>query len=287
MSRGGGGALIQPPSGGEEREVRVAAGKSCSSTRAELAALLAALQATRAIQITTHNIIVCTDSQAALRLLQNGPAAQGTPLGASVWSELLALREDDRAVHLQWVPSHCGLPGNERADALAGEASALPQEEIPVDLRTLVGAVRREAVRQWRRSWPTGLFRDIMGDRTPAPVPGDDRDAAVNVHQLRAGHWGRAESYLHRIGRRPTDTCAGCTGRACPASRCLVCREEADSPAHVLLRCPCLAGARLRLLGSIYPPPEAMRDATVVAALAAGYLRHKEPLRGYGADPRV
>ena len=124
-----------------------------------------------------------------------------------------------------------------------------------------------------------------MGDRTPAPVPVDDRDAAVNVHQLRAGHWGRAESYLHRIGRRPTDTCAGCSDGDCPASRCLVCREEADSPAHVLLRCPCLAGTRLRLLGSIHPPPQAMRDADVVVALAAGYLRHKEPLRGYGAAP--
>ena len=55
-----------------------------------------------------------------------------------------------------------------------------------------------------------------MGDRTPAPVPGDDRGAAVNVHQLRAGHSGRAESYLHRIGRRPTDTCAGCSDGDCP-----------------------------------------------------------------------
>ena len=150
-------------------------------------------------------------------------------------------------------------------------------------VRTLVGAVRRAATQRWKANWPAGLFRDIMRDRLPNPVPGDDRDAAVNVHQLRAGHWGRAESYLHRIGRRPTTTCAGCSGRDCPASRCLVCREEADTPGHVLLRCLCLAGPRLRLLGSIHPPPTAMRDADVVAALAAGYLRHKEPPRGYGA----
>ena len=32
-----------------------------------------------------------------------------------------------------------------------------------------------------------------------------------------------------------------------------------------------------------YPPPEAMRDADVVAALAAAFTRHMEPLRGYGA----
>ena len=114
---------------------------------------------------------------------------------------------------------------NERADALAAEAAALSQEKVPADARTLVGAARRAAARQCRASWPAGFFRNIMGDRSPMPVPGDDRDAAVNVHQLRAGHWGRAESYLHRIGRRPTTTCAGCNGRDRPASRCIVCRE--------------------------------------------------------------
>ena len=50
--------------------------------------------------------------------------------------------------------------------------------------------------------------------------------------------------------------CARCSERDCPASRCIICREEADSPGHILLRCPSLAETRLRLLGSIYPLPE-------------------------------
>ena len=66
----------------------------------------------------------------------------------------------------------------------------------------------------------------------------------------------------HHLLRQPTPACAGCSARNCPAARCIVSREEADSPRHILLRCPSLAGTRLRLLGSIYPPPEAMRDAT-------------------------
>ena len=37
---------------------------------------------------------------------------------------------------------------------------------------------------------------------------------------------------------------AGMRRVSCPAELCLVCREEADTPEHVLLRCPCLAGAR-------------------------------------------
>ncbi|KAF0312001.1 RNA-directed DNA polymerase from mobile element jockey [Amphibalanus amphitrite] len=72
-----------------------------------------------------------------------------------------------------------------------------------------------------------------------------------------------------------------CPDKRCPAALCAVCREEADVPEHVLLRCPALAGARLRLTGSIYVDPSRLRDADLVAALEAGYLRHREPL-GYG-----
>ena len=77
--------------------------------------------------------------------------------------------------------------------------------------------------------------------------------------------------YLHRIGRRPTAACPGCADTGCPAARCLVCEEEADTPQHVLLRCPCLCGARLLAMGDIYGRPTDLRRDDVVAALAAGF----------------
>ena len=116
---------------------------------------------------------------------------------------------------------------------------------------------------------------------------GGTRLVAVDVHQLRAGHWSCSEQYLHRIGRRPTPGCEQCNIVECPAARCRVCSEEADTPRHVLLRCPALAGRRLRRLGTIYPEATEVRDDGVVAALAAGYraqlsLRGYAPLRGRG-----
>ena len=86
----------------------------------------------------------------------------------------------------------------------------------------------------------------------PRSVLGEDREAAVDVYQLRAGHWSRSRQHLHRIGRFPSPACAGCLNKKCPAASCLVCGEEADTPEHVLIDCPCLAGARLRMLGSMY-----------------------------------
>ena len=275
VSNGGGGAIIYTPDG-QHQEVRVPAGRLCSSTRAELVGLLAALEA--ALDLTRCRdlpVVACLDSKAALMLLAGGAAAQTSPLGVRLWSRLRQLEASAPAVHLQWVPAHCGLPGNERADVLAKEAADLPQDAAPVDVRTLTLAVARTARKRWQDGWPAGWYSSVMGDRVPPPIRAATREEAVDVHQLRAGHWGRSEQYLHRIGRRPTEDCEQCNDIACSAARCLVCKEAADTPAHILLECPCLLGPRLRATGNIVATERDMRRDDVVAALAAGYTAHK------------
>ena len=108
-----------------------------------------------------------------------------------------------------------------------------------------------------------------MDARTPPPVAGLDRAAAVNVHKLRAGHWFASAQYLHRIGRNPSRDCPQCSALDCRAGWCPICREEADIPRHILCRCPALMGTRMRLLGCINPDWEDLRSDGVVAALAA------------------
>jgi len=58
-----------------------------------------------------------------------------------------------------------------------------------------------------------------MRDRLPAPVDGDDRDAAVTVYQMRTEKWGRSRQYLHWIGRLASPLCAKCDDKKCPALR--------------------------------------------------------------------
>ena len=89
--------------------------------------------------------IICTDSQSALASLRDGPAAQTAPLGISIWRLLSRLAESGRQVHLQWVPSHCSLEGNERADDIAKETSSLNQTDAAVDVRTVHRAAARPA----------------------------------------------------------------------------------------------------------------------------------------------
>ncbi|KAF0304736.1 RNA-directed DNA polymerase from mobile element jockey [Amphibalanus amphitrite] len=278
VTSGGGGAHITLPNGNTE-EVRTPAGVYCSSTRAELVALRDALA--KIVEIEQEDaapaggddpIIACLDSRAALMTLESGPAAQTTQLGATIWQQLLLLVERGRPVHLQWVPAHCGLAGNERADAIAKEAAGMDQSNAPIDTRSATRAAARSARRQWQRAWPDGWYKEIFGEEhLPGPVSGDNRMAAVDTHQLRAGHWSQSAQYLHRIGRRPNDTCQGCADTECPAARCLVCGEEADTPRHVLLRCPCLCGTRLHALGNMHGRPPDLRRDDVVAAFAAGF----------------
>ncbi|XP_043212634.1 uncharacterized protein LOC122376759 [Amphibalanus amphitrite] len=186
---GGAGALIVWPDG-EERSVRAPAGRLCSSFRAEMVALRTALSFLLENPLHADDpVVICTDSQSALAALREGPAAQHSPLGGAIWRALRGLTAGGRQVHLQWVPSHCGLEGNERADSIAKEASNLAQDQAPIDVQT----ARRAAAR------------------------------------------------------------------------------EADTPQHVLLRCPALMATRHRLLGSINPDLEEVRSGAIVAALGAAH----------------
>ena len=109
-----------------------------------------------------------------------------------------------------------------------------------------------------------------MGTTRPPVVTGLDRQKTIDVHQLRAGHWSGSQQYMHRIGKSPSPRCPGCNENKCKAALCPLCKEEADTPDHILLRCPALMGLRFRLTGSIHSPSREIRRSTsYIAAMAA------------------
>ena len=64
---------------------------------------------------------------------------------------------------MQWVPVHCGLSGTERADGLARGASALPQREIPVDVKTIQSAVVFSVGFSWQQLAGRLVSSDVAG----------------------------------------------------------------------------------------------------------------------------
>ncbi|KAF0298223.1 Dedicator of cytokinesis protein 7 [Amphibalanus amphitrite] len=260
------------------------AGTLCSSFRAEMVALQVTLD-----HILEHQrdapepVIICTDSLSALAALREGPSAQRSARGAAIWKQLLELTAGDRTVTLQWVPSHCGIPENESADALANEAATLAQEDVMLDVDTIYRAAVRTARDRAARDRPTypdpdrkaatGWYRELMGARWPPPLTNMDRTTAVDVHQIRTGRWSGSAQFLHSIGRNPSADCPQCRNLDCPAARCPLCGEQADTPRHILLTCPGLMGVRLRIpaVGNILPTVEEVRRGDTVAALVAAF----------------
>ena len=76
VTNGGAGALIEFPDG-ETAELREAAGRLCSSYRAEMVALRAALTHLRDHPAHDEDpVMLCTDSKAALAKFRRGPPGQ-------------------------------------------------------------------------------------------------------------------------------------------------------------------------------------------------------------------
>ena len=136
-----------------------------------------------------------TGLQSSTAVAARGAAAHMSPLNARRWSVQQRQESAGHMEHLQWVPAHCGLPGNEQADALTKEATGLIQQGTPFDARTLAGATARRAKRSWLAGRPEGWYRSIMTDSEPPRRCGatPERRRWMDVHQLRVGHWGRSE----------------------------------------------------------------------------------------------
>ena len=65
-------------------------------------------------------VVILTDSASALEAIKN---MKESSIIVEIYEKLFAINSFGIDVNLEWVPAHCGLPGNERADLLAKQAS--------------------------------------------------------------------------------------------------------------------------------------------------------------------
>ena len=202
FQEGEGGAPIAFP-GGDIREVQVAAGYLCSSTRAEFFALRPALKelSSGEDRAASQPIVVGTESLAVMALLQSDPCDRRTPVAADIWSLLRPPARsptEDSQSSCSGSPLTAACPApSERTLSRGGPAPSL-------------NAIFRSTSRPSSRpscspsdppgSWPDGWFRPMWRDRRPVPVEEADRSIGVDNYQLRVDHWSESEECL-RIGR--------------------------------------------------------------------------------------
>lgn len=215
-----------------------AVGSPCISFQAELRAIRLALE-----QLHGRNtqgkgpsrVAILTDSQSVLKALESGPPQATTETSHEIW-ELLAGMTNRTAVLLQYIPAHVGVPGNERADELAGEAARQQKGKRPPLSRhatkMAIGvALRRENPRPTDTVYFDPNAKKRIACRPPLAIPGTTRLGETTIRQLRTGRHPLVHG--HAWGER-TQSCPRCGGRA--------------TVTHILLRCKATTGEREQIL---------------------------------------
>ncbi|PVD27009.1 hypothetical protein C0Q70_12159 [Pomacea canaliculata] len=117
-----GGAGIYP--GGREDRLSLATGLYSTNFKAEAVAIQTGATNVENSPDTSNNVVFFTDALSVLQALQTARDKELNDLTTAL-SSLCG----DYTVVLQWIPSHCGVFGNEAADTLAKEGSTKEQQD--------------------------------------------------------------------------------------------------------------------------------------------------------------
>ena len=245
---GAGAALINNEDGTVIWQQLQPCGRHCSSYDAECVALTLALQ--HIIAMERRTALICTDSLSLVECLM-GDVSMNDHEHRDTIKPLC--RHVPGEVRLEWVPSHCGVQGNERADDLANRATPANQEGIPSAMDSMKALCKR---RTWRREHPRAI--QVFGEHD-GPTK-EERDWPLEVQttfsQLRCGHSPKLPEYRHKINEDMSPACELCT-------------EEDGTIEHLLCQCPALEMKRQEVFESL-PTLTALRDEVVAVRKLLG-----------------
>ena len=110
---------------------------------------------------------------------------------------------------LQWIPAHCRIEGNERADRLAKEGSVLEQIESDLTYREVKSIMKTSLNNKWKESHPEYNTQD--------GVYCLNRRGQTTIFRLRTGH-NRLNYHIHKIfkvGETDLCSCGQAAGPTC------------------------------------------------------------------------
>ncbi|KAJ8916435.1 hypothetical protein NQ315_014648 [Exocentrus adspersus] len=199
----------------------------------------AALHALKSPRITSQVVLECTNSLAELG--------------------------QRNKVRLVWVPGHCGVTGNEEADALARKGSSDtftgPEPAVGLPYSYPQGSIDNRTREKCQVDWSRGI--GLRQARLLIKGPGAAATRSlVNLNRanikiitgLLTGH-GRLNKHLNTIGLSPD-------------SRCKLCGTSDEDSVHVLCDCPRVIVNRHKHFGAGYLAPEDIREIPVDKVLA-------------------
>ena len=207
-----------------------------SSTQAELAAINQTLLHLQENPTPHSSIVVHCDSHAAIQSLQ---ATKKDPTDQQS-SDILDLAQKLQATQnlsftLHWIPSHIGIPGNERVDALVKQA--LSYSQISTSLPPTLGQVK-SSIRRYLKLRTTAHFKKRAEEVVTPNSHGIQyaQYLALNPSLRPQLGFSYPPSVSRTLNRLRLDTDSWCYTHSHP-NRCSYC-QDLFSPSHYLLFCP-------------------------------------------------
>ena len=156
------------------------------------------------------NAVILSDSKAAILSIvsKHTPSSQTAEI-TKMLSQLISL---NKRIVFQWIPSHCGILGNENADALAKKGSTATYRPVT---KSTYYSVKRFIKSTYLNFNKQNLITQSQGKKwnslhqNPQLIPDLPRKSSVAAFRLATGHDCLAK-HLHRIGIYQSPNCPLC-----------------------------------------------------------------------------
>ena len=169
-----------------------------------------------------HKITIYSDSKSVIKAIEN--KRHQNPIIQKIQNKLYDTRKD---IHICWIPSHCGIPGNEAADKAAKEASEILQAgKEPIPHRDIFQHITKKIKEKWTLRWQkvpiSNKLKEIKEEiKKWSSSYHKDRHKETTLARLRLGHVNITHRHLMERKQPPV---------------CIECREGITVK-HLLIKC--------------------------------------------------
>ena len=222
-------------------------GKEATVFQAEIIAITEAGRSLIRKGLSEYDIRIYIDSQSAIRAVSHYNTKSICVLECK---ETLNKLGKDNKVTLNWIPGHEGHMGNEVADRLAKRGVYThkegPEPFVPIGNKTSKGYIKNWENKQKDLIWKnrtdcrqTKIWLTTINRAWSKEILKLNRKDIRYITQILTGHSNlRRHRYIMGLEEDPN---------------CEKCKEEEETPEHLLTKCPCLAKLRYEVLGSAFP----------------------------------